>query len=68
MKLKKIFNRKITMTRLQHSSLIIITLLATSFGIKIWPRFRADALSFPWQGYVLLIAIFSVGLFWKRKR
>ena len=68
MKLKERWNKKITMKRYHMRCMIIITLLATLLLINIWSRFRYDALSIPWYVYVILIVIFSIPFFIKKKR
>jgi hypothetical protein len=66
MKINQRLNRKINITALQRQSIIVITLLVTSLLMKIWPRFRNDALEFPWFGYAILIIIFAIPFFRKK--
>jgi len=58
-KIKEYFEKEYTLKYFEIKSIIIITLLSTLFLIKIWPRFRNDALEFPWYGYVILIVILA---------
>jgi len=58
--LKKWLDKKITLTILQRQCMIIITLLLTLFLINVLPRFRNDAMSFPWYVYIALIILFSI--------
>ena len=64
--LKERLQRKITMKVYERQCMLIITLLATLLLIKIWPRFRSDAMSVDWYWYVTLIVIFLILLFGKR--
>jgi hypothetical protein len=56
-KIREYFEKKYTLKYFEIKGIIIITLLSTLFLIKIWPRFRNDALEFPWHWYVILIVI-----------
>jgi len=67
MKLKKRFQRKITMKIYHMRCMIIITLLATLLLINLWPRFRYDALSVPWYVYIILIFIFAIPFLIKKR-
>jgi uncharacterized membrane protein YqjE len=62
MKIKELFQRKITMTVLQRQCMIIVTLLSTLCLMTIWPRFRTDAMSLEWYVYLILIVIFLIPL------
>ncbi len=56
-KIKEYFEKEYTLKYFEIKGIIIITLLSTLFLIKIWPRFRNDALEFAWYWYVILIVI-----------
>ena len=62
MNIRERLQRKVSMTVLQRQCLIIVTLLSTLLLASVWPRFRNDALSFGWLGYVILIALFLTPL------
>jgi len=68
MKLKEFVNRKITMKAYERNLMMAITLLSTALLINIWPRFKADAASFPWYIYVALIVLFAIPLFINKRR
>jgi hypothetical protein len=63
MGIKERLKRKITMTVLERQCTVIVSLLGTLLLFRIWPRFRADALSLDWKVYVLLIFIFAIPFF-----
>ena len=65
MRLKERLNRKLTMTVIERQCMIIVTLLSTLLLIKVWPRFRSDALSVEWYWYIILVCIFSFPLLFK---
>lgn len=67
MELKERFNKKISLTILQRQCIITVSILSTLFLINIWTRFRNDVLSFPLYAYIILIIIFLIPLF-KKKR
>lgn len=56
-KIKKYFEKEYTLKYFEIKAILIVTLLSTLFLIKIWPRFRNDALEFPWYWYVILIVL-----------
>ncbi|MCJ7629555.1 MAG: hypothetical protein MUO50_14360 [Longimicrobiales bacterium] len=62
MGLKDHLQRSITMTVLQRSCMIVVTLLSTLLLLTIWPRFRNDALSLDWYVYLILVILFSAPL------
>ena len=65
-KLKELFEKEYTLKYFEIKAIIIITLLSTLFLIKIWPRFRNDALEFAWYLYVILItAIILIWIMWR---
>jgi len=65
MSIKERFQKKITMTVLQMTCMIIVTLLSTLLLFTVWPRFRSDALSLDWYVYLIMVIIFSIPLFKK---
>ncbi len=62
MKIKEYFEKKYTLKYFEIKAMLIVTMLSTLFLIKIWPRFRNDALEFSWYWYVILIT--TVSLTW----
>ena len=65
--LEDVLHRKVEYTVLQRNALIIVTLLSTLLLVNLWPRFRFDAASFPWYGYVILIVLSAALLARKKK-
>ena len=65
MNIKERFQRKITIKRYELNLIIITTILAVLLLINVWPRFRSDAMSFPWYAYLVLLVIFLLP-FYKR--
>jgi len=63
MNIKERLQTKTTMTVLQRQCVIIVTMLSTLLLVTIWPRFRADVMSFDWYMYLILIAVFAIPLF-----
>jgi len=63
MNLIKLANQNITMKAYERNLIMVITLLSTLLLLNIWPRFRYDALDFPWWGYVSLIVLCAIPLF-----
>ena len=63
MDLRKRLQRKITIKVYERQCMIILTMLTTLLLIKIWSRFRSDAMSVGWKGYILLIVIFIIPFF-----
>jgi|TARA_Y100000310_G_scaffold144610_1_gene143847 hypothetical protein len=59
-KIKEYFEKEYTLKYFEIKGMVIITLLSTLFLIKIWPRFRNDALEFTWYWYVILIVVLAV--------
>jgi len=68
MNLEKRFKRKITMRSYERNLIMVITLLSTLLLLNIWPRLRSDMLSVPWYAYIILIIIFAIPLFIKKRR
>ena len=67
MKFKELFYKEIKMKAYEKSLIVIITLLATLLLLNIWPRFRSDASSVSWYSYVILIVLFTIPFFIKKK-
>ncbi|NQV09448.1 hypothetical protein HQ529_06365 [Candidatus Woesearchaeota archaeon] len=67
MKLKQLALKPIKMKHIELNFIIAVTLLSTAFLIKVWPRFRNDAMEFPLYGYLILIAFFSIMWYMVRK-
>ena len=60
MGLKERLQRKTTMKVYERQCMVILTVLTTLLFINIWPRFRTDAMSVDWKGYIILIVIFLI--------
>jgi len=60
MNIKKLLTRKITVKQYHLNFLMISTLFFTLFLITAWPRFREDAMSFPWYFYLILGILFII--------
>ena len=65
MNIKRRLQRKITIKQYELNLIIICTIMAVLLLINLWPRFRSDAMSFPWYAYLVLLAIFLLP-FYKR--
>ena len=57
MNIKQRFQRKITVKQYEINLTIICTIMAVLLLITLWPRFRSDAMSIPWYGYLIMLII-----------
>lgn len=67
MGLKERFQRTITMTVLQRQCMIIVTMLGILCLLTAWPRFHADAMSLNWWVYLIILGLFSLPLFGRKR-